>query len=236
MKGKWVSEKEAMSYFNIDTATIRRLLLLKLINVKTSGGRTVFWVSDCTDPVCKKDYHINCIPMACCNIKKCAVPYNLCDTCKKPSHSPCEKLKHVSVYDKNVCDKCYEKFHERLEKLVADLGFHGVSFIKDRTKFCNEYLLLGIWGNSMTVRLTCQIKYMKAKNLRYPLKNYHHEQAEYTRCYNGINSWPWMKHRAAATIQRKMMDWLYKPYTKDGKIGLMPSKIHRDLKELGYIK
>jgi uncharacterized protein len=43
-------------------------------------------------------------------------------------------------------------------------------------------------------------------------------------------------HEAAQTIQRKMKHWLWSPYTRDGKVGLMPAKIYRDLCDTGFIK
>jgi ankyrin repeat protein len=38
--------------------------------------------------------------------------------------------------------------------------------------------------------------------------------------------------RAATVIQRAMHDWLWAPYTKDGKIGLMPARMMREIQEL----
>jgi len=42
--------------------------------------------------------------------------------------------------------------------------------------------------------------------------------------------------RAARVIQNKMKTWLWAPFTRDGKMGLMPSKIYRDLFDMGFIR
>jgi hypothetical protein len=40
------------------------------------------------------------------------------------------------------------------------------------------------------------------------------------------------RYLAARNIQRKMMIWLYSPYTKDGKMGLIPA---RNIKEINKL-
>jgi hypothetical protein len=40
------------------------------------------------------------------------------------------------------------------------------------------------------------------------------------------------RYLAARKIQRKMMSWLYSPYTKDGKMGLIPA---RNIKEINKL-
>ena len=40
------------------------------------------------------------------------------------------------------------------------------------------------------------------------------------------------KYLAARKIQRKMMIWLYSPYTKDGKMGLIPARNIREINRM----
>ena len=40
------------------------------------------------------------------------------------------------------------------------------------------------------------------------------------------------RYLAARKIQRKMMYWLYSPYTKDGKMGLIPARNIREINRL----
>jgi hypothetical protein len=45
------------------------------------------------------------------------------------------------------------------------------------------------------------------------------------------------RYLAARKIQRKMMIWLYSPYTKDGKMGLIPARNIREINTMypGFI-
>jgi hypothetical protein len=40
------------------------------------------------------------------------------------------------------------------------------------------------------------------------------------------------RYLAARKIQRRMMTWLYNPYTKDGKMGLIPARNIREINRL----
>lgn len=42
--------------------------------------------------------------------------------------------------------------------------------------------------------------------------------------------WPWISNPAAMIIQKKVLEWIYKPYTRDGKLGPMVAK---EIKKLG---
>lgn len=42
--------------------------------------------------------------------------------------------------------------------------------------------------------------------------------------------------KAARVIQKRMKHWLWTPYTRDGKVGLMPARIGRELCDSGFIK
>jgi len=40
------------------------------------------------------------------------------------------------------------------------------------------------------------------------------------------------RYLAARKVQRKMIHWLYSPYTKDGKMGLIPARNIREINRL----
>lgn len=238
----WLTPKETREFFDISVPKLRNLDKLGMIISKDHrvAGKLYYVVLNEDHIECKKTFYVNCIPASsCCKRFKCKIPdLQTCNICMTTAHNPCSPYR--TLFGRIVCYKCMDRVvYKRLERLIEEFSRNDLNIHKDQSSFTKDYVLSGMWGPKICTRMTAEIKYLSEfkdininklnplRDKRYLMNTRHFKEID--DCFNGKDKWPWTKDKAARVIQRGMHDWLWKPVTRDGKVGLMPMRIAKEI-------
>lgn len=167
--------------------------------------------------------------------------------CWQCKHFYIDKDPNICEYGFYTCIKCDTPKKERKDELTEELNKFGLNLREDSI-LCRKYIQQDEGDLEDIVERMCEMKYLHEYTNFKTIKQQVYEEFVKEEFYIGDGNvfreaesrtisenpypeiWPWIADKAARVIQKRMMIWLYKLYTKDGKIGLMPM---RYMKELG---
>jgi hypothetical protein len=253
LNGKWITCDEFCAMYSISKRYLKTLESVDCVKYKKFGRENLYYVSYCQKQHCKDTFFVNCEVMNCCGEFTCELEEVVkCYLCFNTVHSPCHYYKDLRCLSKDgkqieyVCEVCLPMFYSRLEPLVDALSKNQLSLFRDNNMFIRQYLITGLWSAELVATMTCELKYLIEYDGRdidkfSPLRSRQYMVNARThmtvRKYTKENEHQiWVKDRAARKIQKGMERWMWCPYTRDGKMGIMPAKICRDLVNIGFIR
>ena len=176
---------------------------------------------------------------------------NECDkTCDKMTGKD-EIIEKYSTVLSSKFEKLITLYKHRTQRFI-ELNTEMKKFdlcIRTDSRLCCAYVYYGDGKIKFIVKRMCQMKYLfdycdiaTQKNKFYDAYNQEkwntndddltlidYTESKILKKIGGYpRIWPWIAEKSAKIIQKKMMHWLWSPYTKDGRIGLMAARGMRE--------